>query len=115
MKNKQEAVVFSKMETTNNLFEAEAILKIVNTTNFLEFDMRNKKEKETDFFLMLGDVIKNGRKEVKRLLKEIDNKQTATLKTIEEIHPHERNKLSSKTEQLKKKKVNKPQELKLWN
>lgn len=84
------------------LIEAEAILKIVNTTNFLEFDMR-KEKKETDFFLMLGDVIENGRKEVKRLLKEINNKQTATLKTIEEIHQHEKNKLSSKTEQLKKK------------
>ena len=104
------------MDKQDKILQAEAILKIVNTTNFLEFDMR-KKEKETDFFLMLGDVIKNGRKEVKRLLKEINNKQTATLKTIEEIHPHEKNKLSSKTEQLKKKrKIKKePQELKLWN
>lgn len=104
------------MDKQDKILQAEAILKIVNTTNFLEFDMR-KKQKETDFFLMLGDVIKNGRKEVKRLLKEIDNKQTATLKTIEEIHPHKKNKLSSKTEQLKKKrKIKKePQELKLWN
>lgn len=90
------------MDKKDKILQAEAILKIVNTTNFLEFDMR-KKQKETDFFLMLSDVIENGRKEVKRLLKEINNKQTATLKTIEEIHPHEKNKSSSKTEQLKKK------------
>ena len=57
------------------LIEAEAILKIVNTTNFLEFDMRKKKEKETNFFLMLGNVIENGKKEVKRLLKEINKKK----------------------------------------
>ena len=67
--------VYMLKQKEQKLIEAEAILKIVNTTNFLEFEMRKKKEKETDFFLMLGNVIENGRKEVKRLLKEINKKK----------------------------------------
>lgn len=55
--------------------------------------MKKKKEVENDFFKMLGQVVENGKKEVERILKDIEkNKYDIKLKTIEYIQPNKNKK-----------------------